>query len=94
MLGRESLVPFAPRSTDKSPSLLRCSFVFGLYVGNIAWTTGGDYKAFAELIQKTLTCWNRVGIVPYFVFDGEYSADLIQVFRLMKTKLRRTTAQI
>jgi hypothetical protein len=37
----------------------------------VPWTTGGDYHAFAVLIKKTLICWNRVGIVPYFVFDGE-----------------------
>jgi hypothetical protein len=73
MLGRESVVPVVRESIDKPPVSLHCSFIFGLYVGNIPWTTGGDYKAFGDLIQKTLTCWNRVGIVPYFVFDGECS---------------------
>ena len=52
---------------DAAPS----RFIFGLYEGNVPWTTGGDYHAFANLIRKTMICWNRVGIVPYFVFDGE-----------------------
>ncbi|KAI0058421.1 hypothetical protein BV25DRAFT_1234924 [Artomyces pyxidatus] len=50
------------------------SFIYELYnQSRLFWAFGGEYRSFFDLVQGVVRAWVRVGLQPYFVFDGPYS---------------------
>lgn len=46
------------------------SFIWVLYSSQLPSFPGGEYLAFHRLIKRVIEGWARLGIRPYFVFDG------------------------
>ena len=45
--------------------------IFQLYLDSLPWASGGEYLRFYRLTRKLIEAWRKVGIEPFFVFDGE-----------------------
>ncbi|OSX61868.1 hypothetical protein POSPLADRAFT_1181919 [Postia placenta MAD-698-R-SB12] len=51
------------------------SFIYELlHCADLPWVYGGEYDAFARLIERVATGWIAVGLHLHFVFDGPYPA--------------------
>ncbi|KDQ16310.1 hypothetical protein BOTBODRAFT_173211 [Botryobasidium botryosum FD-172 SS1] len=50
------------------------SFIYYLLDhGGLPWVYGGEYEAYAQLVQTVVKAWLKVNLKPHFVFDGASS---------------------